>query len=147
MNDPCRVPRRFAAAALAILAVTGCVSRPRPTTDAVRRSRNPTAVVEGTVRDPAGQPVSGVSVRGLPREKNLLWSPASVTDREGRFRLILDAPGEYGFLISTGGITVVTPRSDDPSRVTVSLRPGDRRTGIALVFRREDREKAILSPP
>jgi hypothetical protein len=134
------------AGALAILLVAGCVSPPRPTTDAVRRSRNPTALVEGVVRDPAGRPVAGVSVHGLPREKDLLWSPASVTDADGRFRLVLDAPGEYGFLIYSGGVTVVTPRSDDPSRTTVSLRPADHRTGIALVFRREDRESAILSP-
>lgn len=115
--------------------------------DAVRRSRNPTAVVEGVVRDPAGRPVAGVSVQGLPREKDLLWSPASVTDQDGRFRLELAAPGEYGFLISTGGVTVVTPRPDDPSRTVISLRPGETRDGVALVFRREDREKAIVAPP
>jgi hypothetical protein len=131
---------------IALLLVAGCVSRPRPTTDALRRSRNPRAVVEGVVRDPAGRPVAGVAVHGLPREKDLLWSPLSVTDAEGRFRLVLDAPGEYGFLITSGEVTVVTPREDDPSRVTVSLRPGERRTGIALLFRPEEFEKAIRSP-
>jgi hypothetical protein len=146
MNALSSRSRSAGAAVIALLLVAGCVSRPRPTADAVRRSRNPTAVVEGVVRDPAGRPVAGVSVHGLPREKDLLWSPASVTDAEGRFRLVLDAPGEYGFLISSGGITVVTPREDDPSRVTVSLRPGERRTGIALRFRPEEFEKAIRSP-
>jgi len=132
--------------ALAILLAAGCASRPRPTAEAVRRSQNPPAVVEGTVRDSAGRPVSGLSVQGLPREKHLAWSSAAVTDREGRFRLFLAAPGKYGFLITSDGITVVTPRSDDPSRTTVSLRSGERRTGIELVFHREDGEKAILSP-
>ena len=136
----------LAAGLLAILPAPGCVSAPRPTAETVRRSRNPSAVVEGVVRDPEGRPVAGVSVRGLPREKDVAWSPAAVTDADGRFRLVLAAPGEYGFLISSGGITVVTPRSDDPSRTTVSLRPAERRTGIALVFRREEREEAILSP-
>lgn len=141
-----RVLGRSSTGALAVLLAAGCASRPRPTAEAVRRSRNPPAVVEGTVRDPAGRPVSGLSVQGLPREKHLAWSSAAVTDEEGRFQLSLAAPGEYGFLIKSRGITVVTPRSDDPSRTTVSLRPGERRTGIELVFRREDGEKAILSP-
>ena len=137
---------RLAAGSLAIVLAAGCASPPRPTTEAVHRSRNPPAIVEGTVRDRAGTRLSGLSVQGLPREKDLLWSPAAVTDREGRFRLSLDAPGEYGFLVTSGRITVVTPRSDDPSRTIVSLRPGERRTGIELVFHREDEEKAILSP-
>ena len=85
-------------------------------------------------------------MRGLPREKDVAWSPASVTDRAGRFRLVLAAPGEYGFLVSSNGITVVTPRADDPSRTIVSLRPGERRTGIALVVRLEEYEKAIRAP-
>jgi hypothetical protein len=90
--------------------------------------------------------VPGVSVQGLPREKHLAWSPGSVTDGEGRFRLELVAPGEYGFLISWKGITVVTPKENDPARVLLRLAPGDRRTGIELVFRREEWERAILSP-
>lgn len=112
----------------------------------MRRSQNAPAVVEGTIRDPAGRPVTGVSVQGLPREKHLAWSAAAVTDAEGRFRLSVAAPGEYGFLITSGGITVVTPRSDDPSRTTLSLRPGERRTGVELVFRRDEWEKALRSP-
>jgi hypothetical protein len=138
--------RSRAAGALAISLAAGCVTAPRPTAEAVRRSANPPAVVEGIVLDGAGLPAAGVAVRGLPREKHLAWSPAAVTDRDGRFRLVLAAPGEYGFLVSTGGITVVTARPDDPSRVTVSLRPGERRTGIPLVFRREDFDGAIRSP-
>jgi hypothetical protein len=146
VNATFLLARSLAAGGVAILLGAGCASRPRLTAETVRRSRNPPAVVEGTVRDPDGRAVSGVSVQGLPRDKDLAWSPAAVTDAEGRFRLSLAAPGEYGFLVTSGGITVVTPRSDDPSRTTVSLRPGERRTGIELVFRREDGEKAILSP-
>ena len=112
----------------------------------MRRSRNPAAIVEGTVRDPAGKPLSGLTVQGLPRNENLLWSEAAITDREGRFRLSVAAPGDYGFLVTSGAITVVTARADDPSRTVVSLRPGERRTGIELVFRRENEEEAIRSP-
>lgn len=146
MNATFPRARLLAAGGLAVLLAAGCASRPRPTAETVRRSRNPPALVEGTVRDPAGRPVSGLSVQGLPREKDLAWSPAVLTDGEGRFRLVLAAPGEYGFLVTSGGVTVVTPRSNDPSRTTVSLRPGERRTGIELVFHREDEEKSILSP-
>ena len=138
--------RSAGAAVIATLLIAGCVTPPRPTAEAVRRSANAPAVVEGIVRDAAGIPVVGITVRGLPREKDLAWSPATVTDREGRFRLVLAAPGEYGFLVSSGGITVVTPREDDPSRVIVSLRPGERRTGIVLLARLEEFEKAIRSP-
>lgn len=112
----------------------------------MRRSANPPAVVEGIVRDAAGHPVPGLTVLGVPRSKDLPWSPSSVTDAEGRFRLVLAAPGEYGFLLSSGGISVVTPRPEDPTRTVVSLRPGDRRTGVALVFRRDDFDGAIRSP-
>lgn len=132
--------------ALVLASVSGCASRPRPTAESLRRSANPRAIVEGRVHDGEGKPVSGVSVQGLPREKHLLWSPASVTDEQGRFRLELVAPGEYGLLISWKGITVVTPNADDPSRVPLSLAPGERRAGIELVFRREEWERALLSP-
>lgn len=138
--------RRAGAGLLATVLAGGCVTAPRPTAEAVRRSANPPAVVEGIVRDAAGLAVSGLTVRGLPRSKDLPWSPSSVTDGEGRFRLVLVAPGEYGFLLSFGGISVVTPRPDDPTRTVVSLRPGERRTGISLVFRREDLDGAIRSP-
>jgi Carboxypeptidase regulatory-like domain len=132
--------------ALVLVGVSGCASRPRPTAESLRRAANPRAIIEGRVHDGEGKPVAGVSVQGLPREKHLVWSPASVTDEQGRFRLELVAPGEYGFLISWKGITVVTPNADDPSRVPLSLAPGERRAGIELLFRREEWERALLSP-
>jgi hypothetical protein len=141
-----RLAFRFAGIGALVVMAVACASRPRPTAESLRRSANPRAVVEGRVHDEKGNPVSGVSVQGLPREKHLAWSPGSVTDGEGRFRLELIAPGEYGFLISWKGITVVTPKENDPARVLLRLAPGDRRTGIELVFRREEWERAILSP-
>ncbi|HEY3173569.1 MAG TPA: carboxypeptidase-like regulatory domain-containing protein [Thermoanaerobaculia bacterium] len=131
---------------LALGLAAGCASRPRQTAEAIRRGANPPAMVGGRVRDPEGRPVAGLTVRGLPREKDLGWSAPSVTDEEGRFRLTLVAPGEYGFLISWKGITVVTPRSDDPARVRIALGPGQKRTGIELVFHREEWDRALLSP-
>lgn len=130
----------FAAVAFA------CATRPRPTAEAVRRSTNPRAVVEGRVRDPLGHAIGGISVQALPREKNVVWSPAAVTDDRGRFRLDVIAPGEYGFVISWQGITVITSKEDDPSRTLLRLAPGERRTGIELVFRREEWERALISP-
>lgn len=134
------------AAALALaLAAGACVSAPRPTDEAIRRSANPAAVVEGRVSDPEGRPVPGVAVWGLPRDKDLGWSNPSVTDASGRFQLTLVAPGSYGFLLSWKGITIVTPRADDPSRTLVEVRPGDRKSGVALVFRRQDWGRALLA--
>ncbi len=135
------------AAALAGAVVAGaCVSAPRPTAEAVRRSANARAVVEGRVSDPDGRPVSGVTVWGLPRDKDLGWSAPSVTDGAGRFRLSLFAPGNYGFLIAWKGVTVVTPGGDDPSRTIVLISPGDRKSGVALVFRRDEWDRALLAP-
>jgi hypothetical protein len=131
---------------LALVAVA-CVTPPRPTDEAVRRSTNPPAAVEGRVLDPEGSPVSGVTVWGLPRDKDLGWSAPAVTDDAGRFHLPLVAPGDYGFLISWKGITVVTPRADDPSRVFVKLAPGEKKSGVGLVFRRQEWDRALLAPP
>ena len=129
---------------LAIFACVGaCATRPRPTAETVRRSTNPTAIVEGRVVDPQGKVVAGVSVKGLPRDKDLGWSPSSTSDARGRFRLELFAPGDYGFLLSWNGVTVVTPREDDPSRVLVKVAPGGRQDGVELVFRREEWERAL----
>jgi len=136
----------WSAAAPLLVAATACVTAPLPTDEAVRRSANPPAIVEGRVSDPEGRPVSGVAVWGLPRDKDLGWSDPSVTDGAGRFRLSLVTPGAYGFLISWKGITIVTPRADDPSRTLVLISPGDRKSGVALVFRREEWDRALLAP-
>ena|SRR5688572_18648842 len=137
--------RRVLVTALAIGAAA-CAIRPRPTAESLERARNARAVVEGRVVDSRGVPVPGVSVQGLPREKDLLWSPASVTDADGFFRLEVFAPGEYSFLVSWNGISVITPRRDDPARVALRLEPGERRTKVELVFRRDDWGRAPLSP-
>lgn len=137
--------RRLFLCALAVV-VCGCATRPQPTPETVRRSANPRAIVEGRVVDPRGAPVAGVSVRGLPREKEVAWTAPSVTDDQGRFRVELVAPGQYGFVLSWKGITIVTPFEDDPSRVLLRLAPGERRSGIELLFRREEWEHAVLSP-
>jgi len=128
---------------LAILSfASACATRPRPTAGTLVRSANARAIVEGRIRDVAGHAVAGVSIQGLPREKDLAWSPPSVTDSEGRFHLELVAPGDYGFLVSREGITVVAPREDDPSRVLVRVVPGEHRRGIELVFHRDEWERA-----
>jgi hypothetical protein len=124
-----------------VLLCGACATRPSPTREAVRRSVNPPAIVEGRVVDPQGAPIAGVSVKGLPRDKDLGWSPASITDGGGRFRLELVAPGEYGFLLSWNGVAVVTPRADDPSRILVKVGPGERRGGVEIVFRRDEWER------
>ncbi|HEX9287689.1 MAG TPA: carboxypeptidase-like regulatory domain-containing protein [Thermoanaerobaculia bacterium] len=137
---------RIAIGLIALGLGAGCASRPRSTEEAVLRRANPPAVVEGRVRDPQGRPVTGVAVRGLPHERDLGWSAPSVTDDEGRFRLTLVAPGEYGFLVSWRGISIVTPLKDDPARVRIALRAGEKRMNVELVFRREEWDRAILSP-
>jgi len=138
--------RRCVGTAALALVAGACVTPPRPTDEAVRRSANLPAAVEGFVLDPEGRPVSGVTVWGLPRDKDLGWSAPAVTDDAGRFRLSLVAPGDYGFLISWKGITVVTPRADDPSRLVVKVAAGEKKSGVGLVFRRHEWKRALLAP-
>jgi protocatechuate 3,4-dioxygenase beta subunit len=99
---------------------------------------NARATVEGRVTDREGHPVAAIGVRGLPRGKDVGWSAPAVTNSEGRFRLALVAPAEYGFLLSWQGRTVVTPEKDDPSRLNIAVSPGENRGGIQLVFLREE---------
>ncbi|HSE62860.1 MAG TPA: carboxypeptidase-like regulatory domain-containing protein [Thermoanaerobaculia bacterium] len=136
-RDPGRTRRLF----FLVLLSCECATRPSPTPEAVRRSVNPPAIVEGRVVDPQGAAIAGISVKGLPRDKDLGWSPASVTDGGGRFRLELVAPGEYGFLLFWNGVAVVTSRADDPSRILVKVGPGERRGGLQIVFRRDEWER------
>lgn len=107
------------------------------------RSGNARALVEGVVRDETGRPVAGIQVLGLPRERDLLWSDAATTDTEGRFQLPLFAPGEYGFLLAWRGVTVITPREDDPSRLRVALVPGEKQGDVHLTWRRAEWEKRL----
>ena len=101
------------------------------------------ACVEGRVRDEERRPVSGLQVQGIPRGKDIPWSPAATTDSEGRFLLSLAAPGAYGFVLTEGDRTVVTDDPRDPSRVVIEVKPGGHRDGIELVYLREER-KTIL---
>jgi hypothetical protein len=123
-----RIPR-----VLAILSF-GCAAAPRPTAASVALARNPRATIEGRLLDRNGRPVAGSGVQALPRGRDIGWSPGAVTDPEGRFRLSVFAPAEYGFLLSWHGRTVVTPEAQDPARLSVRVAPGERREGVALVF-------------
>lgn len=135
---------RFALAALIVLPLcASCLTAPRPTAEALRREQNERATVEGTVRDAAGRPAPGILVTGMPREADVRWSSPAETDGNGRFRLSLIAPGEYGFLLSRDGTTVITADPRDPCRLRVALRPGEARSGLELLFLQEEREKVL----
>lgn len=122
--------------------VGACVSAPRLTDEAVRREGNARATVTGTVRDDNGRPVAGIRIIGLPRDRDLAWSPPAVSDEEGRFRLELIAPGNYSFLLSWKGVSVMTTAPEDPSRVRVHLSPAEERA-VALTFPRAAWESTL----
>ena len=126
---------------LLVILCAACATPPRPTKESVALSANARAVVEGRVTDREGRAVAAIKVQGLPRGKDVGWSPAAVTDSNGHFRLVLVAPADYGFLLSWNGRTVVTPEKDDPARRRVAVEPGSRREGVALLFLREEWEK------
>jgi hypothetical protein len=122
---------------------SACVSAPPPTAGMRETAKNPPARVEGRVTDAEGRPVAGLTVEAIPRGKEIPWSPGATTDAQGRFALSLAAPGSYGFVLTEGDRTVVTDDPRDPSRVVIELMPGDRRSGIELVFLRAERTKVL----
>ena len=87
--------------------------------------------------DRQGRPVAVIRVQALPRGETVGWSPPATTDAQGRFRLSVIAPAEYGFILSWRGRSVITPERDDPARQRISVSPGDRRSGVELIFLRE----------
>jgi hypothetical protein len=131
--------RAFLAATL--LALAACASPPPPTPAAKERARNPKAVVEGRVVDEQGRAVSGVTVQAIPGGKDIEWSAAVPTDAGGHFRLSLDAPADYVFLIFEGDMGVVTSSPKDPARVRISVAPGEVRRGIELTYLSAERKK------
>ncbi len=133
------LPTRLGYSLLAILCAA-CATPPRPTAASLALAANERAVVEGRVLDRQGRPVEAIEVRALPRGKDIGWSPGAPTDAEGRFRLSLLAPAEYGFLLSRDGRTVITPDRDDPAHQHVAVRPGEHRAGVELIFLREEWE-------
>ena len=127
-----------AAAIVLELAAARCASAPSPTAASRRLAKNPRATIEGRVVGEEGLPVAGISVYALPHGRDIPWSPPSVTDSAGRFRLTVFAPAEYGFLLRLEGRTVVTPRPEDPSRLRIPVAPGEHRNGIEIVFLRQE---------
>lgn len=124
---------------LLLAIAASCAGPPPPTAAAKRLAANPRATIEGRVVDSGGLPIAGVQVQAIPEGRDILWAAPGTTDAEGRFRLTLDAPAEYVFLILEGGTAVLTAEPDDPSRVHVSVQPGETRGGVALTYRREVR--------
>ena len=126
---------------LAVATACACATPPRPTEASLRLPKNARALLEGRVVDRGGVPIPGIRVEALPRGRDIPWSEPATTDDGGRFRLTVFAPAEYGFVLTFGGRTIVTPEKDDPARLSVAVLPGDRRTEIELIFLREEWER------
>jgi hypothetical protein len=118
-----------------------CAGAPPPTAGAKRLARNPKAVVRGRVTDEEGRPAAGVRVQAIPGGRDVVWRDPVETDTDGRFRLELDAPAEYVFLVFEGSTAIVTADPRDPARVCVSLLPGQQRDGIELTLLRKERKE------
>ena len=120
--------------ALSVLLLLGSAAAPKPTEEMQRIDANPRAVVEGRVTDAEGRPVSGISVRGIPRGRDIPWPAWVATQCDGTYRLPLAAPAHYAFQLLWKGRSVITEDPRDPARLEVALLPGERRTGVDLVF-------------
>ncbi len=124
-------------ALLMALVFAACATPPRPTAASLALAANERGILEGRVAERDGRPVAGIQVQALPHGKDVGWSPPAVTDSQGRFRLTVIAPAEYGFLLVWQDRTVITPEKDDPARLRVAVSPGEHRAGIELLFLRE----------
>ena len=120
----------------AALLLASCSTAPKVTEATKRVAANPRAVVDGVVRDEHGRPVAGVGVRGIPRGKDVPWSPPATTDCGGHFRLSLPAPSGYAFQLYWNGKSIATDDPADPSRIEITLVPGEERRGLDLVLLR-----------
>jgi hypothetical protein len=118
---------------LALLAAA-CASAPKVTEATRRVAANPPATVEGVVHDEEGKPVAGIGVRGIPRGKDIPWAPPATTDCAGRFRLEVPAPAGYAFLFVWNGRSIATDDPADPSRIEITLHPGETHAGVELVL-------------
>jgi carboxypeptidase family protein len=118
----------------AALLCSACASPPKPTAEALELAKNPRASAEGRVVDREGHPVAGIAVTAIPRGRDIVWPAPATTDADGRFVLMLYAPATYVFFLSRDGRAVITSEPDDPCRVLVTVRPGEHRNGIVLVF-------------
>src|SRR4051794_11507595 len=113
-----------------------CATAPEVTEATRRIAANPPAIVEGVVRDEAGRPVGGIGVRGIPRGKDIPWSPPATTGCDGRFRLSLPAPATYAFLLLWNEKSVSTEDPSDPARIEIPVTPGEERRGLDLTLLR-----------
>ena len=130
------LPAAAAAAAVLGILAAACASAPSPSAASRELQKNARATIEGRVVGEDGSPVAGISVYAMPHGKDIPWPPPAITDAEGRFRLTVFAPAEYGFLLRSEGRSVVTPLPEDPAHMQVTVAPGDHRQGIAIVFLR-----------
>lgn len=135
------MPTRALAAAL-LLAVS-CATAPPPTPAARRLAQNARATVEGRVTDAEGRPVAGARVQAVPGGKDINWSDEAPTDSDGRFRLSLDAPAEYVFLVFVDSVAVVTSSPKDPAQVRIFVSSGETRSGVELTLLGPERKKAL----
>jgi hypothetical protein len=133
--------RRATPVLLWALLCGACATPPRPAPETLALASNARATIEGRVADREGRPVPGIRVQALPRGRDAGWSAPAVTDSEGRFRLSLIAPAEYGFLLSWQGRAVITPEENDPARLRIAVLPGQRREGIEILFLQDAWEK------
>ncbi len=140
------MPRSVPAAALTLALCGSCTGPPPPTAGARQLAQNPRASVEGRVIDADGRPVEGVRVQAVPGGRDIVWSPDVPTDADGRFRLSLDAPAEYVFLIFEERIAVLTPSPRDPSQVRIFVNAGETKRGVELTLLRKERRE-LLEPP
>ena len=62
------------------------------------------------------------------------WPAWVATQCDGTYRLPLAAPAHYAFQLLWKGRSVITEDPRDPARLEVALLPGERRTGVDLVF-------------
>ncbi len=118
------------------------------------------AYIAGTVTDPAGNPVEGVSVHAAPQSKKKggfafggdFMRGRSTTDKTGAFRVVGLEPGGYDVTVSDDKGQLAwadgEKRKDPQEPIAVTLQGTTPRTGLHLVVEARDRtiEGTVVGP-
>jgi hypothetical protein len=100
---------------------------------------NAGAVITGTVRSKAGQPLAGLVLLEKGEIHNNAWHGGALVDPTGRFRIELATGGQYGVHVYASGYLyspqAVRVESDTPLELSVTLVPEPMRANDPMIKR------------
>ena len=97
------------------------------------------ATITGTVKNAAGQPLSGLALIEIGELHGNVWGPGALVDRRGEFSIELPKGGQYGLHVYSSGHIyhpqAVLVDEGKSVRVTVTLVPESTRANDPIIKR------------